>query len=299
MAAIAPLMVPPAPERLTEQPEHNIVYFDLETTDLEADSSICQISAVGHDDKDFNVYTLPEKPISKAASRVHHLQLHGTTLTYNDVPVPTVSISEGLERFLAFLESYEQVILVGHNAKNFDTIHLLRHVLRFNLKSKFDEVIVGFGDTLPLFKELYPERSTYTQESLVAEFVGSSYEAHNALEDCKALKNLISNTEAANDLLKHSFTLDWAWQHVQYVTEKRQNRITLEPFVAANVMTEYYANKCAESGLKLADLKLAYDANGEDGLKDLFMEKGFIKTGGVSAKLLEIVTKLSEYFNKE
>ncbi len=62
-----------------------------------------------------------EKPISKAAREITGLELHDSILTYNGTVVKSVSIKTGLEGFLAFLQPFEKVILVGHNVKKFDT----------------------------------------------------------------------------------------------------------------------------------------------------------------------------------
>ena len=63
----------------------------------------------------------------------------------------------------------------------------------------FSNVVLGFVDTIPIFKKKYPGRKNgpnYSQISLVQDFVGpdAANGAHNALADVKALKALIEKT---------------------------------------------------------------------------------------------------------
>jgi len=47
--------------------------------------------------------------------------------------------------------------------------------------SKFDEfyeIVLGFSDTLPAFKELYPNRKSFTQQNLATDLLGASLTMH-------------------------------------------------------------------------------------------------------------------------
>ena len=83
--------------------------------------------------------------------------------------------------------------------------------------------IVGFVDTMPLFRALYAGRS-HTQEDLCKEVAGFSYSAHNSLKNAKALRHLISQAGISNtDLLKYSITVDYAFASLDYDERKVAN----------------------------------------------------------------------------
>ena len=292
---IPPKTVPPVCEPLPNE-KYTFLYFDLETTDREVDASICQISVVGPDDSCYDTYTLPEKPISRGASIVNHLKLHDTVMTYNDEPVATVPIKSGLEGLLAYVKQFPNAVLVGHNVKNFDTLHLFRHILKYDLKDSFTDAFVGFCDTLPLFRQLFPKHKSHTQESLVGDILGSPYLAHNAVEDCRALKEFVSKTDALPSLLSVSYSAQWAWQYLHYTVEKKRHKETFQPAILAKAITENCANNCASSGLCLKHLKLAYERNGDVGLRDLFTEKDANNKARVMARPENAIQKLVKYF---
>ena len=76
--------------------------------------------------------------------------------------VSSVSLVEGLRLFSDWMSTLDkQIVLVGHNIKAFDVKHFKRHVARSGLDFMFD-MIVGYIDTLPLFKSLYPEFTSYS-----------------------------------------------------------------------------------------------------------------------------------------
>lgn len=283
------------PTPLQANPVHTFVFFDLETTDMEADASICQIAAVAPNST-FNVYTLPEKQISRGASSVTHLQLHDSVLTHKGNIVSSTSIEKGIEGFTSFLNTYTSVVLCGHNVKNFDTVHLLRHINTSGLRSSFDQAVVGFSDTLPMFRQMFPERSTHSQENLVRDLLGESYDAHNALGDCKALKDLVMKTSSEKDMLQYSFEVQWAWNNVQHSMLIRQNKLSFGPIISKKIISQYFASKSAASGLSLQHLQLAFHRNGELGLRALLTEKGPDNKARVSANPTKVIEKLAKYF---
>lgn len=52
------------------------------------------------------------------------------------------------------------------------------------------DYIIGFVDSLPLFKDLLPGKKSYSQSSLVHD-AGLSYKAHNVLDDAVALESFL------------------------------------------------------------------------------------------------------------
>jgi len=57
------------------------------------------------------------------------------------------------------------------------------------------KALVGF---LPLFRKLIPGRKSYKQEYLVHDILKTSYGAHDAAEDVRALANVLSHLNFDN-----------------------------------------------------------------------------------------------------
>ena len=118
---------------------------------------ITQISAV-HDNKEFNKYVVPVKPITFGASMVTNLSTKDGQLLKNGVLVTdSVSIQSCLIEFKSFLSSIQNVILIGHNSEKFDAIVLCNKFIQCNIS--FEGIIKGFINTLPLFQSFLPGRN--------------------------------------------------------------------------------------------------------------------------------------------
>ncbi|TDH09820.1 hypothetical protein EPR50_G00090820 [Perca flavescens] len=171
-----------------------IVFFDLETTGLDtASCHITQLSAVC-EENEFNVYTLPRRPIEPRASELTGFTVYRGRLYLCGTLVRTVSLVRALKSFINFLSDFRgPVLLAAHNAKRFDALILSRLLRRFSLWQRFQQVVSGFVDTLMLSRNLYPRLGIkYSQGSLVDYFLEEYYDAHNALEDAKMLQKLFN-----------------------------------------------------------------------------------------------------------
>ena len=88
-----------------------------------------------------------------------------------------------MERFGAWLGEFGlKVVLVGHNVRNFDMKHFWSFVKILSLKYLFEPILASFADTLPLFRNVFPEKISHSQENLYRQIVCSTYNAHNALD---------------------------------------------------------------------------------------------------------------------
>ncbi|XP_034091966.1 DNA polymerase III PolC-type-like isoform X2 [Gymnodraco acuticeps] len=172
-----------------------IVFFDLETTGLDAKSChIVQLGASCEHLTTFNRYILPCIPIEYRATEVNGLTVSYGQLFLHGEPVRTVSLYHSLKSFIHYLVSFPgPVLLAAHNAWRFDQIVLMRVLRKFSLFEQFKQVVSGFMDTLPLSKKLYPQLKRFNQPYLVRCFLGVKYNAHNAVEDAKQLEELFCN----------------------------------------------------------------------------------------------------------
>ncbi|KAM9528241.1 protein PML-like [Salvelinus alpinus] len=190
-----------------------VVFFDLETTGL--DTSVCdiiQLSAISGEST-FNVYSVPRCNIMEQASSVTGFTVgdHQDLLLHGE-PVHTIPLREALTSFISFLSSFHEPLLAAHNAQRFDCPVLARALREYSLMDEFQKVVSGFLDTLKIGKEMFPStRTGYSQKSLVRVFLEKTYEAHNALEDVKALQELYQKWSPSQELVRrHTFPLQHA-----------------------------------------------------------------------------------------
>ncbi|XP_062609547.1 uncharacterized protein LOC134271343, partial [Saccostrea cucullata] len=111
------------------------------------------------------------------------IELHGLTMFSDMVPVRSMGEKEALLKFVEWMRKYDPVLIVAHNAC-FDSRILIsafnRHGITDHLKS-----IVGFSDSIKVFKKAFPSQSSYKLQHLVQQF-GTDLppvQAHNAVND--------------------------------------------------------------------------------------------------------------------
>lgn len=130
--------------------------------------------------------------ITPGASQVTQLAVVRGRLCLRGKSVDSKSAKEGLKSFVEWLKAKEMpVVLFAHNAKSFDCKRLIFSLQKCDLLNSFQSCVVGFVDTLILFKSVMPQREKYSQENLVSDLLGISYSAHDSLEDVRALQRLL------------------------------------------------------------------------------------------------------------
>ena len=244
----------------------NYVVFDLETSGLARTSDILQLSAICGN-KEFDMYISPLQPISKSASEVTKLSVINGVLCFEGNPVETVATKEALEQFIGYIKAIKNPVLVGHNIKTFDLRLLHHHLNKYELWDNFTSSVVGFIDTLSVFKKELPKQSSYKQSNLMDNLLNETYAAHNSLDDVKALQKLSQLV-----LSKFPSYIFDSGIIINSVNALR-NKLTLQPLLAGKAVSESMASKIGRAGLTYDHLKLAYNRNGMDGLSALLSEK--------------------------
>ena len=104
-----------------------LVTFDIETTSGEKYAHMIQLSA-SHYGKEFNRYITTTKDISRKSESLTGITLSDGITRHHGKIVETVGpgIHEALTDFIKWLETMKPVILVAHNAKAFDSYHLIK-----------------------------------------------------------------------------------------------------------------------------------------------------------------------------
>ena len=190
------------------------------------DAEVCQIAAIEGLDE-FNVYAIPQHGISPGASVVNKLSVKHGVLFHDGQPVIAVRKSEALAQFLNWLKLKMPCVLLAHNAKAFDAKHLIKAVVSCDRMEEFNQMVLGFSDTLMAFRELFPDRKSCSQENLAKDLLGATYNAHNALHDVQMLQKLVSNFISNKLVLEHSFTLSWFQEYYIFLDQKNINLRTL------------------------------------------------------------------------
>lgn len=271
-----PTTVPPIIEKVLLKHVKDVgelVFFDLETTGFEMDCDIVQLSAmVGS--KQFNQYVLPTKPIAWQASDITGITCKDGSLYHHKKKVEAVTQEKALQLFVNWLTSNKHVTLVAHNCYLFDSKRLLGVARRHGVEASLNSVVGGFIDTLPLFKKIYPNLENYKQVTVVANMLKETYEAHDALQDVKALQKLVTkNQDIEFDILQeYSFSLQSLRELMDYEEKGRHRAKTLNPLVISGSLSSEMAKTIGKSGLHFEHLKAAFAKGGRDRMIEILTQ---------------------------
>ena len=138
----------------------------------------------------------------------------------------------------------------------------------------------GFIDTIKVARKHIPKNDVenFKQETLVKNFVGESYSAHNALDDVISLKRLY-DIKFASIVKSEDLFLLFYHQCMDSYTDLMKSKIISRPVCI----------QLAKDGLSLKHLKLA-SARDVNGIKYIFQDYK------ISAKS---VKSIQEYLQKE
>lgn len=222
--------------------DFNVVCFDLETTGLESDAFILQISAK-YEDHTFNAYVRSNKNIHPKASEINGLYQYDGELYLRDEALQTFKISRALQLFRNFLNEYspeKKVLLVAHNA-TFDESRLTRAIVNNDMILDF-KMIAGFSDTYALLKKKYPDRKGQDQlklQTLAIDFLQmqNSSEFHNSVYDVKVLQNLVSKLDLKHELLNEYKTFDQCCQ--EFLQKNNKKKLALQKINFDLPLSEY------------------------------------------------------------
>ncbi|XP_062600102.1 uncharacterized protein LOC134261717 [Saccostrea cucullata] len=271
----------------------SIIVADLETTGLATDSSIIQIAASSYCTEDtFSSFIRPQNGyIPKTVSKLTGIELHGLTMFSDMVPVRSMGEKEALLKFVEWMRKYDSVLIVAHNAC-FDARILIsafnRHGITDHLKS-----IVGFSDSIKVFKKAFPSQSSYKLQHLVQQF-GTDLppvQAHNAVNDVLVLRHMLLKIPSASDSLRQSaFSVEHVSLQIKKAQNKQKNLDGYDQLISQNVLTKTQCSSLASHGLSVKHVQLTFNRAGVDGLKDVL--KGKIKKISIAAE------KLARHFSQ-
>lgn len=296
------LKIPPCQSQTKEPVEYNPeshvpLFFDLETTGLGRSSHITQIAAVRGDDW-FSCFVFPKVKITAEASRITGISVKDGKLLHHSKEVEGKTIQHALDSFLTFLcKSSKKVLLVGHNIQLFDCPVLFNALNSCGKMEDFSKVVVGFLDTLKLFKLMKPGLPSYQQEFLCKTFANTEYDAHDARYDVKALDVLFENqgiSFESTDAKVSSRTFNSARSSYDYFKTRQINLPSLQPLIDQKVISVGMGRKIAGSGLNYDHLHLAFKMDPTDGISKLCKEEhgGFARV----TKSKKIIGRIVNFF---
>lgn len=107
-----------------------------------------------------------------------------------------------------------------------------------NRVSEFCDIVIGFVDSLPLLKKIFPGQSSYKQENLVSNLLAATYGAHNALEDVRSLGWLIKHEKVTDKHLQDfTFSPEAVKNQLAYNREKNKKH---------RIITSINCSRCNE-----------------------------------------------------
>lgn len=284
--------------KLTYDPNqtYTFVVFDTETTCTGKNAELCQLYAI-HENQVFSKYILPTGNVSTGASRVNKLSVQNINgirkLLKENQPVETVSLDKALQEFHTFLSQVKCstqkescIVLIGHNSSTFDTPILLRRSDE-NFRSKLSNLNVYFGDSQILVKHLLKDKHPAlqlsesascksNQSALYSHLFKEEFEAHDALEDVKALRKILFHSALQMNkekLVNYSgvISVEQAIASMSYMDRRHEILQTFsgrlfDPRDDNGAIKQSMAQKIAGSGLSYSHLKELYLKFGTKGL---------------------------------
>ena len=281
---------------------YNIIIFDTETNTTGKKAELCQLSTIDKSGQNsFSQYILPTNDIDIYASRVNKLSikfLNGKrTLFKETTALQTLTSDDALSRFIGYLETSISnckkettkdicTVLIGHNAKRFDTPIIFRHSCN-EVREKLQSLRVWFGDSLSLFDHLVKSKHEAldlsngqscpsNESSFYERLFRETFQAHDATEDVVALpkilfvsslrlseEEIVSHCKpvSSSDALDDCLYLDKRYTLLQTLRGKLYNEAGND-----GAITKHMAEKIAGSGLNFDDLERVFTKFGKKGL---------------------------------
>ena len=226
-----------------------------------------------------------------------HMHQGQRVLTHHGDIVPSKPVKEVIAAFIEWLPI--GAVLVAHNGRAFDNLRLIRVMDALKMTTQFMDKVHAMGDTLPYMKEVFPDSPSYTLSSLCTEHLGLDYDAHDALEDCHALKKLVEHAIAKlqGALQRHCWTLESVIKDVQYKNGQQERYNTVVDLVSDKIISQAMGKKIAGSGLMYSHLETIAKRDGFDGLSAVFK----CKTGNAVrvTNSTKIITAVFKHFSED
>ena len=215
------------------------------------------------------------------------------TLCHRNNPVQSVTIEEALGDFLTFIKQVKNsdevnnnlTVLIGHNSATFDVPILLRNS-DDNFKDSLTDMNIYFADSLHLVKNLIKDKHKAleletggyckpNQSSLYTHLFNEQFDAHDALEDVRALRKILFESSLSlsrKDIVENSSvtSVSHAVENMLHLDRRHELLLTFSDklFNASDTgpIKRSMALNIADSGLSYDDLHKLYTTFGKRAL---------------------------------
>lgn len=178
---------------------------------------------------------------------------------------------------------------------SFDAPVILKNLEKIGLLEAFRSVVMGFADTLPIFREHLPERKknklSFSQVQLALEYIGTeaTEDAHNAVQDVRVLSKLVIILGVKENIVKaKTKSVRTIVDGLNTKNEVHQRRESLE--CLSNGISKGMLTKIAVTGISYEILQKTWNDNGAEGVRLLLAED--IGNGPRVTKTKKIIEKV-------
>lgn len=197
------------------------VYFDIETTGLSHADEILQIGAIRQDTGEtFNQCIMPlsHNYIDPEVTEANGFSIQQGQLIRNGQVMRTTHPKDACKKFIQWLaECDNPPLLIAHNCGSFDAPRIYSLFEQYDCDECFVNMRGEFADTLPLFRNEYPNFPKHSLSYLVAHFLNEKQE-HCALEDAHQLMRvcLMAKPQFQVSKLKQFYRVYQGCRHCHY-----------------------------------------------------------------------------------
>ena len=243
----------------------------------------------------FNSFIIPTKQIHKKATNINGLSRCNKQLFQHGIEVP------GRPANIVFLNLFEYLhkigkkcVLVAHNSP-FDNRRLIHYAEKLSITEEFKKSIIGFTDTLSLFRKRDPKRANgYKLWVLVKELLTETFNgAHDALADITALEKLAIKKLAVEDLLRVEKTIDDILEALASRKNIKQNLSLYQPMV--NILNEDMRKRLESFGITYNDIVEKFKTSDEQ--ETILFLRG--ECDGKIIKSKPIMNKILQYLKSK
>ncbi|XP_043267812.1 uncharacterized protein [Venturia canescens] len=138
------------------------VYYLTTSVDTTEDKDFLKLSAK-YEEEIFNVWIKPSKPRSKLESSASWPRFKFRKLDFavDGVKQSSVSLNIALSMFREFLTIVPKKVLLVTHAPEIEFTLLSQAIKKVNMTNTFQKVIVGFSNTVPLFRQIISNRTNF------------------------------------------------------------------------------------------------------------------------------------------
>ena len=237
-----------------------IIFFDLETGGLNMlKHEILQVAVKCGQDS-FNSYVTPTRAIAPNATQTNGLTKINKKLYKNGKEVLTLPKKTVLQNLLIFLAKFaKKCILVAHKCE-FDSRRLVLALQESDLLEEFSNIILGFVDSLPLFRRKIKGVENYKLIHLAESKLNKNNfnfsEAHDAIFDTIILEALAKEYLNVEDIKNIDWPVQDIIQYLQIFKRKKVNKATFLPL--KGIISNAMINRLSETNFSYQDLLDTY-----------------------------------------